>query len=91
MSNTIFSVFSSDQSDFEIRSGQVFTLGPSVGSYSLSIDIIDDDVFEAKYEFFTIGLSANETEVHGLQFLNASLTINDNDSKLSVFQLMQLY
>lgn len=56
--------------------------GPRVRYHSLSIDIVDDDVFEAKYEVFSIGLTTTETDLHGLQFLNAILTIEDDDSKL---------
>ena len=55
-------------------------------AYSFTIAIHDDDIFEAKYEIFSIGLSTNATELHGLHFCNASLTISDDDSKLSVFQ-----
>ena len=66
------------------NSGQFFIFGPTLRSHSLSIDIIDDDIFEAKYEIFSIGFKANE--LRGLHFRNVSLTINDDDSKLSVFQ-----
>ena len=53
-------------------------------SHSLSIDIVDDNIFEAKYKVFSIGLSTNATELCGLRFGNATLTICDDDSKLSV-------
>ena len=49
-------------------------------AHSLSIDIVDDDIFEAKYEIFSIGFNA--IELCGLHFHNASLTIVDDDSKL---------
>ena len=76
----------SDESDFEFSSGQFFTFGPTVTSHSFIIDIVDDNIFEDKYEIFSISLSTNATELCGLQFGNASLIISDDDSKLSVFQ-----
>ena len=75
-----------DGSDFLINGGQNFTLGPNIGSHTLSIDIINDDIFEAEVESFAIRLSIlNATELHGLQLgtQRADLTIQDDDRKLS--------
>ena len=75
-----------DVSDFLISSGQFFTLGPNKRSHTLSIDIIDDDIFEAEVESFAIWLSTlNATGLHGLRLgtQRADLTIQDDDCKLS--------
>jgi hypothetical protein len=80
-----------DGSDFLISDGQFFILGPSIiGSHTLSIDIINDDIFEAEFENFAIRLSTlNATELHRLQLgtQRADLTIQDDDSKLSILLL----
>ena len=49
--------------------------------HSLSIVVVDDDIFEAKDEIFSI---TNATWFHGLEFRNGTLTISDDDSKLSI-------
>ena len=69
-----------------INGDQVFTLGPNIGSHTLSIDIIDDDIFEAKVENFAIQFSIlNATGLHGLRLGTqcADLMIQDDDGKLS--------
>ena len=79
-------LFFIDGSDFLINGGQNFTLGPNIGSHMLSIDIIDDDIFEAEVENFAIQLSTlNATGLHGLQLgtQRVDLTIQDDDCKLS--------
>ena len=53
-------------------------------SHSLSIVVVDDNITEAKDEIFSIGLSTNVTGLHGLEFRNGTLTISDDDSKLSI-------
>lgn len=67
-----------------LSSDQFFTFGPTVSSHSLSIDITNDDIFEAKSENFLIGLSTDTTELRRLRFLSANLTIKDDDSKLKI-------
>ena len=57
-------------------------------AHSLSISIVDDNVFEAKYERFSIGLFTNVTGLRGLQFRNATLTIIDDDGKLITFSIL---
>ena len=69
-----------------INGGQIFTLGPNIGSHMLSINIINDDIFEAEVENFALRLSTlNATGLHGLQLgtRRADLTIQDDDCKLS--------
>ena len=69
-----------------ISGRQIFTLGPSIGSHMLAIDIINDDIFEAEVESFAIRLSTlNATGLHGLQLgtERADLMIQDDDCKLS--------
>ena len=75
-----------DESDFLINTDQFFTFGPRLRSHSLSIEIINDDIFEADFENFLVGLVTNATELNGLQFgiQYANLTIQDDDSKLSI-------
>ena len=69
-----------------INGDQIFTLGPNVGSHTLFIDIINDDIFEAEFENFAMYLfTLNATGLHGLQLgtQRADLTIQDDDCKLS--------
>ena len=57
-----------------------------MGSHTLSIGIINDDIFEAEVENFAIRLSTlNATGLYGLQLgtERADLTIQDDDCKLS--------
>ena len=75
-----------DGSDFLINGGQIFTFGPKIGSHTLSIDIINDTIFEAEVESFAIRLcTLNATGLHRLQLgtRHADLTIQDDDCKLS--------
>ena len=53
-------------------------------SHSLSIMVVDDPIFEAKDEIFSIGLSTNATGLPRLKFCNGILTISDDDSKLGI-------
>lgn len=79
-------LFFIDGSDFLINGDQIFTLGPNIGSHMLSIDIINDTIFEAEVENFAIWLSIlDATGLHGLQLgtQRADLTIQDDDCKLS--------
>ena len=57
----------------------------------LSIEIINDDIFEADFENFLVSL--NVKELNGLQFgiTFANLTIQDDDSKLSIMIIIILY
>ena len=67
-----------------INSGQIFILGPNIGSHTLFIDIINDDIFEAEFESIAMDLSTlSPTGLYGLQLGRADLTIQDDDSKLS--------
>ena len=65
-----------------ISGDQFLTFGPDVRSNLISIDIADDNVFEAKSENLLVNLSTSTT---GVRLSNniADLTIQDNDSKLS--------
>ena len=65
-------------------SGQFFTFGPTVSAHSLSIDIVDDDIFEARYEIISIGFSA--IELRGLHFRNVSLAIIDDSKRMQCNQ-----
>ena len=77
--------FDAGESDFVLSSGQFFTFGPATISHSVSIPIVDDDIFESEYENFFIALSTNAVpELHGLRLVTANLTIKDDDSKLTV-------
>ena len=67
-----------------ISGRQIFTLGPSIGSHTLSVNITNDDIFEAEVENFAIRLSTlNATGLHGLRLgtQRADLTIQDDDCK----------
>ena len=64
-----------------INAGQLLTFDPDVRSNLISINIVDDDVYEAKSENLLLALSTSTTGVHLSNM--AELTIQDNDSKLS--------
>ena len=69
-----------------INGSQIFILGPNIGSYTLFVDIINDDIFEAEFENFAMYLSTlSPTGLYGLKLgtQRTDLTIQDDDSKLS--------
>lgn len=72
-----------DNSDFVISTGQFFTFGPDTRSNPVSIPIVDDNIFEAKYEHFYVTFTTNATVAKFVVFGIAELTIKDDDSKLS--------
>ena len=52
-----------------------------MNSYVLSVEIINDDLFETMFENFSIALSSNISNLQ-LDPSIATITIQDNDSKL---------
>lgn len=68
--------------DFIIEShNQQLTFSENATMLMIPIEILDDDLFEASFETFTITLS---TEVAGLHLspYAVNVTIEDNDSEL---------
>ena len=65
--------------DFIITNGYL-TFGPNVTTQVIFIEIIDDELFEADLENFTVALSTNVSRLQ-LHPNLVSVTIEDTDSK----------
>ena len=79
MINNGLNFVSPDGSDFIIGShSEHLTLGQGVRSLTISIEILNDELFESSFENFTVSLS---TDVSRLQIGNheALVTIIDDD------------